>query len=113
MFAQYPIQFQSHPKAELRVMDPVGDLDSRQQALKPIQTKRSGAREVGDGKKPEDIKEEEGEALSPVGRIFHETCFNVYVIAIAGCKTRINVDVVKANLEQSLLKHPRFSSLQV
>ncbi|XP_034709434.1 O-acyltransferase WSD1-like isoform X3 [Vitis riparia] len=94
-------------------MDPVGDLDSRQQALKPIQTKRSGAREVGDGKKPEDIKEEEGEALSPVGRIFHETCFNVYVIAIAGCKTRINVDVVKANLEHSLLKHPRFSSLQV
>ena len=59
-------------------MEPVGDLDSRQQALKPIQTKRSAAREVeGDGKKPEDIKEEEGEALSPVGRIFHETCFNV------------------------------------
>ncbi|XP_034709435.1 O-acyltransferase WSD1-like isoform X4 [Vitis riparia] len=97
-------------------MEPVGDLDSKQQALKPIQTKRSAAREVeGDGKKPEDIKEEEeeGEALSPVGRIFHETCFNVYVIAIAGFKIRINVDVVKANLEHSLLKHPRFSSLQV
>ncbi|KAJ9681185.1 hypothetical protein PVL29_020189 [Vitis rotundifolia] len=97
-------------------MEPVGDQDSRQQALRPIQTKRSAAREVeGDGKNPEDIKEEEeeGEALSPVGRIFHETCFNVYVIAIAGCKTRINVDVVKANLEHTLLKHPRFSSLQV
>ena len=96
-------------------MEPVGDLDSRQQALKPIQTKRLAAREVeGDGKKPEDIKEEEeGEALSPVGRIFHETCFNVYVIAIAGFKIRINVDVVKANLEHTLLKHPRFSSLQV
>ncbi|KAJ9681199.1 hypothetical protein PVL29_020193 [Vitis rotundifolia] len=96
-------------------MEPVGDQDSRRQALRPIQTKRSAAREVeGDGKNPEDIKEEEeGEALSPVGRIFHETCFNVYVIAIAGCKTRINVDVVKANLEHTLLKHPRFSSLQV
>ncbi|XP_019081272.1 wax ester synthase/diacylglycerol acyltransferase 5 isoform X2 [Vitis vinifera] len=94
-------------------MEPVGDLDSRQQALKPIQTKRSAGREVeGDGEKPEDIEEEE-EPLSPAARIFHEPCFNVYVIAIVGCKTRINVDVIKANLGHTFLKHPRFSSLQV
>ncbi|KAL6322313.1 hypothetical protein AAG906_005285 [Vitis piasezkii] len=59
-------------------MEPVGDLDSRQQALKPIQTKRSAGREVeGDGEKPEDIEEEEEEPLSPAARIFHEPCFNV------------------------------------
>ncbi|KAJ9681194.1 hypothetical protein PVL29_020192 [Vitis rotundifolia] len=60
-----------------------------------------------------DIKEEEEEsALSPIAPIFHEPCFNVYVMAIAGCKTRIKVDV-KANLEHTRFKHPRFSSLQV
>ena len=75
-------------------MEPVGDLDSRQQALKPIQTKRSAGREVeGDGEKPEDIEEEEEEPLGPAARIFHEPCFNANVIAIAGCKTRINVDL--------------------
>lgn len=109
-----PIQFQSHPKAELSVTEPVGDLDSRQQTLKPIQTERSAAREVeGNGEKPKDIKEEEEEsALSPIARIFLEPCFNVCVMAIAGCKTRIKVDV-KANLEHTRFKHPRFSSLQV
>ncbi|RVW95492.1 O-acyltransferase WSD1 [Vitis vinifera] len=97
-------------------MEPVDDLESRQQALEPIQTKRSAAREVeGNGEKPEDIEElllEEEEALSPVARIFHEPCLNVYVLAISGFKTRIDVDVVKANLGHTLLKHPRFSSLQ-
>ncbi|KAF5196366.1 O-acyltransferase wsd1-like [Thalictrum thalictroides] len=30
-----------------------------------------------------------------------------------GCKTKINPQVVKAGLEETLIKHPRFSSLQV
>lgn len=104
------------PKADkVSVMEAVDDhVESRQQALKPIQTKASSQVQVeGDAKKSKDSKEEEEEPLSPAARIFHEPCFNVYVLAIAGCKTRIDVDVVKANLGHTLLKHPRFSSLQV
>ena len=48
--------------------------------------------------------------LSPAARLFHSPRFNCYVIAIMGCKTRINPDVVKSGLEHTLLKHPRFSS---
>jgi hypothetical protein len=40
---------------------------------------------------------QEEEPLSPAARLFHEPKFNVYVIAIMGCKTRINPDIIKAN----------------
>ncbi|CAH1426572.1 unnamed protein product [Lactuca virosa] len=65
---------------------------------------------------PEDgsrFKEQEDQPLSPMARLFHEPGSNVYIISIMGCKTKINVDVLKENLVQSLLRHPRFSSLQV
>lgn len=48
--------------------------------------------------------------LSPAARLFHAPRINCYIVAIMGCKTRINPDVVKAGLERTLLKHPRFSS---
>jgi hypothetical protein len=51
-----------------------------------------------------------GQPLSPAARLFHAPRINCYIIAIMGCKTKINPDVVKAGLEQTLLKHPRFSS---
>ncbi|KAG2701145.1 hypothetical protein I3760_06G030700 [Carya illinoinensis] len=53
------------------------------------------------------------EPLSPAARFFHTPRFNVYIIAIVGCKTSFNTDVVKAGLEQTLVKHPRFSSKMV
>nr|XP_043626952.1 wax ester synthase/diacylglycerol acyltransferase 11-like [Erigeron canadensis] len=56
---------------------------------------------------------EQDQLLSPMARLFHEPGSNVYIIAMMGCKTRINSDVVKQNLVHSLLRHPRFSSLQV
>lgn len=57
--------------------------------------------------------QEEGELLSPMARLFHEPGSNVYIISILGSKTTILPHVVKANLVHTLLKHPRFSSLQV
>ncbi|KAK3404010.1 hypothetical protein EUGRSUZ_K00371 [Eucalyptus grandis] len=53
------------------------------------------------------------EKLSPAARLFHAPRFNCYILAIMGCKTRINPGVVKAGLEETLLKHPRFSSKMV
>ena len=47
-----------------------------------------------------------------MARLFHEPDYNLYVIGMIGTKTRIDPDVFKANLH-SLLKHSRFSSLQV
>ncbi|XP_062154408.1 wax ester synthase/diacylglycerol acyltransferase 11-like isoform X1 [Alnus glutinosa] len=88
---------------------------SRKQAMKPIRTKTANEEDGEDHhhlKKHDDEVFEE-EPLSPSARLFHEPNFNVYIIAIMGSKTKIQVDIVKANLEHTLLKHPRFSSLQV
>jgi hypothetical protein len=83
--------------------------------MKPIRTKTANEEDGEDHhhlKKHDDEVFEE-EPLSPSARLFHEPNFNVYIIAIMGSKTKIQVDIVKANLEHTLLKHPRFSSLQV
>lgn len=53
------------------------------------------------------------EKMSPAARLFHAPRFNCYILAIMGCKTRINPSVVKAGLEETLLRHPRFSSKMV
>ncbi|XP_044503797.1 wax ester synthase/diacylglycerol acyltransferase 11-like isoform X3 [Mangifera indica] len=83
-------------------------LRRRRKQLQAIETKSSFNGEIDSSS---ETREEE--PLSPAARLFHEPTFNVYIIAIMGCKTRIYPEVIKANLEHTLLKHPRFSSLQV
>ena len=56
---------------------------------------------------------EEEEPLSPNARLFHTKRLNCCILAIIGCKTSIDVGVVKLGLENTLIKHPRFSSLLV
>lgn len=88
-------------------MESLKGLRWRGRTLKPIKTKRDAEAEE------EERGGEEEEPLSPAARMFHEPDFNVYVIAIMGCKTKIYPEVTRANLGHTLLKHPRFSSLLV
>ncbi|KAJ6828515.1 O-acyltransferase WSD1-like [Iris pallida] len=64
-------------------------------------------------KKGEEKHDEDGEALSPAARLFHQRSFNCHIIAMMGLAKRIDVDAVKAGLEETLLRHPRFSSVMV
>ncbi|KDP45597.1 hypothetical protein JCGZ_17204 [Jatropha curcas] len=73
------------------------------QGLKPIRVR----------KEEEEEKKEEGEPLSPVARIFHESHSNAYITVFMGFKTPVNLTIFKANITKTLLKHPRLSSLQV
>ncbi|KAI8017888.1 O-acyltransferase WSD1 [Camellia lanceoleosa] len=73
--------------------------------LKPIQTSRNGERSI--------INNDDGQPLSPLAHVFHEPGSNLYVIGIFGSKTKINPEEAKPKLVNGLLKHPRFSSLQV
>lgn len=50
------------------------------------------------------------EPLSPTARLFTAPKFNCYIIAIMGCKTKVDTDIIKEGLEHTLIKHPRFSS---
>ncbi|KAK0579396.1 hypothetical protein LWI29_025787 [Acer saccharum] len=76
--------------------------------LKPIKVK-ANVEEV----LMEKYEEGGGEPLSPMARIFHEPDSNIYIITMIGSKTQINPQVIKANLPHTLLRHPRFSSVQV
>uniref|UniRef100_A0A7N0U0D2 Diacylglycerol O-acyltransferase n=1 Tax=Kalanchoe fedtschenkoi TaxID=63787 RepID=A0A7N0U0D2_KALFE len=79
--------------------------------MKPIKTKTSNtdllgfpsAAELGDDAEP----------VSPSSVVFHEPDFNVHVVAIMGIKTQVDSKVVKDKLVDSLLRNPRFSSIQV
>ncbi|KAJ8440651.1 hypothetical protein Cgig2_031068 [Carnegiea gigantea] len=64
------------------------------------------------GEEQEKMEEEE-EPLSPGSVIFHRPGFNIHILAIMGCMTPINLEVVKAKVPITLLKHPRFSSVVV
>ena len=74
---------------------------SRKQVLKPIKTKV----------RYDDILSEE--PVSPAGRLFNDPNFNVHILAIMGSKIKIDLEYTKQKYVQTLLKHPRFSSLQV
>lgn len=67
---------------------------------------------VRKGRIDEEEKEEE-EPLSPIARMFHKPESNVYIVVLVGFKSPIHPHTFKANLAQTLLKHPRFSSVQV
>ncbi|XP_076955779.1 wax ester synthase/diacylglycerol acyltransferase 11-like [Bidens hawaiensis] len=55
----------------------------------------------------------EEQPLSPASRLFHQPNFNVYIIAIIGFKNPLNTRVMHDKLLLTLIKHPRFSSVQV
>ncbi|KAJ0026229.1 hypothetical protein Pint_07620 [Pistacia integerrima] len=79
-----------------------------------METLRKRIRVKADVKEPIPLNDSgENQPLSPVARMFHEPDSNVYIIAIIGGKTKINPEVVKERLPHTLLRHPRFSSLQV
>ncbi|XVE67226.1 hypothetical protein DITRI_Ditri08aG0143000 [Diplodiscus trichospermus] len=73
--------------------------------LKQIKVRRETDDESGE--------EDHQEPLSPMVRMFHEPESDVYIIVSVGFKSPIDPNNFKANLSCTLLKHPRFSSLQV
>ncbi|XVE67225.1 hypothetical protein DITRI_Ditri08aG0142900 [Diplodiscus trichospermus] len=73
--------------------------------LKQIKVRR----EIDD----ESGEEDHQEPLSPMARMFHEPESDVYIIVNVGFRSLIDPDSFKANLSHTLLKHPRFSSVQV
>ncbi|WCJ22415.1 O-acyltransferase (WSD1-like) family protein [Euphorbia peplus] len=90
-----------------------GGLKWRKPNLEAIQTNKASSSSSSSISEFKEDGAEEEQVLSPSARLFHEPNFNVYIIAISGLKTPMDPQVVKAYLPHTLLKHPRFSSLQV
>ncbi|OEL34475.1 O-acyltransferase WSD1 [Dichanthelium oligosanthes] len=56
---------------------------------------------------------EAGVPMSPAGRLFRETHFNCYIVAVIGLGAPVDIAAARAGLEATLVRHPRFSSIQV
>ncbi|KAI4999743.1 hypothetical protein ZWY2020_004332 [Hordeum vulgare] len=67
------------------------------------ETGRGGESEVG----------EEEEPVSPTGRLFREPHFSCYIVSVFGLGARVDLAAVRAGLEATLARHPRFCSVQV
>ncbi|XVF63438.1 hypothetical protein PTKIN_Ptkin09bG0087200 [Pterospermum kingtungense] len=81
--------------------------------LTPIKVRKGGDDHEGEGSHGGgDDEEHQAEPLSPMARMFHEPESNVYIVVLVGFKSPIDPHSFKANLAQTLLKHPRFSSVQ-
>nr|CAB3464505.1 unnamed protein product [Digitaria exilis] len=61
----------------------------------------------------DDLELEAGEPMSPAGRLFRQTHFNCYIVAVIGLGAAVDVAAVRVGLEATLARHPRFSSVQV
>uniref|UniRef100_A0ACD5TZT4 Uncharacterized protein n=2 Tax=Avena sativa TaxID=4498 RepID=A0ACD5TZT4_AVESA len=61
----------------------------------------------------DDVERGMEEPMSPAGRLFRETHFNCYIVALLGLGSPVDVAAVRAGLEATLVRHPRFSSVQV
>ncbi|XP_065022363.1 wax ester synthase/diacylglycerol acyltransferase 11-like isoform X1 [Musa acuminata AAA Group] len=68
---------------------------------------QSGRAEEKEG---DQVKEE---PVSPAGLVFRQEHTNCYIIAILGFGKPLDVAIIKAGLEATLARHPRFSSVQV
>lgn len=55
---------------------------------------------------------EDGQPLSPMGRLFHKPESNMYIVSIVGTKTWIDPDHFKLNIIPFYI-YPRFNCVQV
>lgn len=51
--------------------------------------------------------------LTPGAMLFHQPHLNCYIISVLGSGTKVNIDLIKQGVEETLLRHPRFRSVQV
>ena len=84
----------------------------------PIRTRPSKPKsELGHGLDSDSKTNEEDhvsyEPLTPAGRVFSSSSFNLNICVILGFKSPCSVQVLKDGMSGSLLKHKRFSSVLV
>jgi hypothetical protein len=53
------------------------------------------------------------EPVSPTGRLFREPHFSCYIVSVFGLAVAVDLPAVRAGLEATLARHPRFCSVQV
>lgn len=93
-------------------MDLMDGIRSRRKGLKQLKTEQGGGGGGEGGMANHVLMEEEEEPLSPGSRLFMQPRMNCCIVAMMGVGKRVDVDVFKKGLEDTLVRHPRFSSIQ-
>ena len=78
-----------------------------------VRASQNGLKQIKVTRNTEEDHEGEHEPLSPIARMFHEPGSNVYILFSLGFKDPLDPQTLKANLLATVLKHPRFSSVQI
>ncbi|GJM89699.1 hypothetical protein PR202_ga05911 [Eleusine coracana subsp. coracana] len=68
---------------------------------------------AGREKEEEEEAAAAGEPMSPAGRLFRERHFNCHIVAVIGLGKAVDVAAARRGLEATLVRHPRFCSVQV
>ncbi|XP_044982984.1 wax ester synthase/diacylglycerol acyltransferase 11-like [Hordeum vulgare subsp. vulgare] len=119
----------SPPKHRSVDMDPPATADPaagspsssslRRRAALSVNTSAAGAsgrgmeRESKEGAGEGGREVEGAEPVSPAGRLFREAHFNCYIVALLGLAAPVDVAAARAGLQATLVRHPRFCSVQV
>ncbi|XBJ27418.1 hypothetical protein VPH35_004684 [Triticum aestivum] len=87
----------------------------RRRAALSVNTSAPGGRGMERKRKEaeRDVERAGAEPVSPAGRLFREAHFNCYIVALLGLGAPVDVAAARAGLEATLVRHPRFCSVQV
>ncbi|URE23269.1 hypothetical protein MUK42_18252 [Musa troglodytarum] len=107
-----PTRDPNPPKQQPHVKEAMEPKSTPPPSMKISRSNRSSRCESGGAEEKEGDREEE-EPVSPAGLMFRQEHTNCYIIAILGVGKPLDVATIKAGLEATLVRHPRFSSVQV
>uniref|UniRef100_A0ACD5TDV7 Uncharacterized protein n=1 Tax=Avena sativa TaxID=4498 RepID=A0ACD5TDV7_AVESA len=101
-------------------MDPPATADAAASSSSSLRKRTTGlwvntSSPSGSGGSSRKARQEAGmeEPMSPAGRLFRETHSNCYIVALLGLGSPVDTAAMRAGLEATLVRHPRFSSVQV
>ncbi|BAD73756.1 unknown protein [Oryza sativa Japonica Group] len=99
-------------------MDHLGGIRLRRPVLSIDNAEPAGETGMSETKKKAAaVAEEEEELLeepvSPAGRLFREPHFSCYIVCTLGVAEPVDLPAVRAGIEATLARHPRFCSIQV
>uniref|UniRef100_A0A0D9V463 Uncharacterized protein n=1 Tax=Leersia perrieri TaxID=77586 RepID=A0A0D9V463_9ORYZ len=93
---------------------PLLSIDNTAQAPAPAgdETAMSEAKKAAE-EEEEELELELEEPVSPAGRLFREPNFSCYIVCTFGLAKPVDLPAVRAGIEATLARHPRFCSIQV
>eukprot|EP00249_Psilotum_nudum_P013882 c24565_g1_i1 orf=53-1726(+) len=97
------------------MMGEVGEISDSSPLTSGMKLRRIRVKPVAGNRTFEDITDgelkSEAEPMTPAGQIFSDRSFNCHIVILFGFKHPIDLEALRSQLQDSLLKHKRFCSI--